>query len=155
MAVNFILLVMPIKHPYSLWNLRNYFWMTRSQLCVKQIIMSPRYYFKCGYLQSSQVKRTPQDYINEFIIRKLNLLVVADFRFISAFLHARKRAVNSHARQLRNCYQLSFPEFDLNGDCLLWNLTHSKIFNLTKYREVLVKYSLRITHAGMPIWIWH
>ena len=37
----------------------------------------------------SQVKRTPQDYINEFIIRKLNLLVVVDFRFISAFLHAR------------------------------------------------------------------
>ena len=35
-------------------------------------------------LQSSQVKRTPQDYI----IRKLNLLVVVDFRFISAFLHA-------------------------------------------------------------------
>ena len=29
--------------------------------------------------------------------------------------------------------------------CLLWNLTHSNIFNLTKYREVLVKYSLLIT----------
>ena len=39
-------------------------------------------------LQLSQVKRTPQDYINEFIIRKLNLLVVVDFRFMSAFLHA-------------------------------------------------------------------
>ena len=39
-------------------------------------------------LQSSQVKRTPQDTINEFIIRKLNALVVVDFRFISAFLHA-------------------------------------------------------------------
>ena len=37
--------------------------------------------------------------------------------------------------------------------CLLWNLTHSKIFNLTKYREVLVKFSLLITHEGMPIWI--
>ena len=30
--------------------------------------------------------------------------------------------------------------------CLLRNLIHSKIFNLTKYREVLVKYSLLITH---------
>ena len=30
----------------------------------------------------------PQDYITEFIIRKLNPLVVVDFRFISAFLHA-------------------------------------------------------------------
>ena len=39
-------------------------------------------------LQSSQVKRTPQDAINEFIIRKLNTLVVVDFRFIEAFLHA-------------------------------------------------------------------
>ena len=38
-------------------------------------------------LQSSQDKRTPQDSINEFIIRKLNPLVVVDFRFISAFLH--------------------------------------------------------------------
>ena len=34
--------------------------------------------------------------------------------------------------------------------CLLRNLIHSKIFNLTKYREVLVKYSLLITHTGMP-----
>ena len=63
-------------------------------------------------LQSSQVKGTPLDPINEFIIRKLNPLVVVDFRFISAFLHA-KMAVNSHARQLRNFYQLSFPEFDV------------------------------------------
>ena len=39
--------------------------------------------------------------------------------------------------------------------CLLRNLIHSQIFNLTKYREVLVKYSLLITHAEMPLWIWH
>ena len=39
--------------------------------------------------------------------------------------------------------------------CLLRILIHSKIVNLTKYREVLVKYSLLITYAGMPIWIWH
>ena len=38
-------------------------------------------------LQSWQVKCTPQDSINEFIIRKLNPLVVVDFRFISACLH--------------------------------------------------------------------
>ena len=30
----------------------------------------------------------PQDSINKFIIQKMNLLVVVDFRFISAFLHA-------------------------------------------------------------------
>ena len=30
----------------------------------------------------------PQDAINEFIVQKLNPLVVVDFRFISALLHA-------------------------------------------------------------------
>ena len=39
-------------------------------------------------LQSNQVKRTPQDTINEFIIQKLNPLVVVNFRFISEFLHS-------------------------------------------------------------------
>ena len=38
-------------------------------------------------LQSNQVKRTPQEYINEFIIQKLNPLLVVDFRLICAFLH--------------------------------------------------------------------
>ena len=37
----------------------------------------------------SQVRSSvpPKDYINEFIIQKLNLLVFVDFRFISAFLY--------------------------------------------------------------------
>ena len=35
----------------------------------------------------STPKRTPQEYINEFIIQKLNPLLVVDFRLISAFLH--------------------------------------------------------------------
>ena len=38
-------------------------------------------------LQSNQVKRSPQEYINDFIIQKLNPLLVVDFRLISAFLH--------------------------------------------------------------------
>ena len=38
-------------------------------------------------LQSNQVKRTPQEAINEFIIQKLNPLLVVDFRLISVFLH--------------------------------------------------------------------
>ena len=55
-------------------------------------------------LQSSQVNRNPhpphpQNSINEFIIPKLNPLVVVDFRFISAFLDA-QFVVNSHAKQL-------------------------------------------------------
>ena len=32
-------------------------------------------------LQSTQVKRTPQDYINEFIIRKLNPLVYTHVQY--------------------------------------------------------------------------
>ena len=38
-------------------------------------------------LQSNQVKRTPQEPINEFIIQKLNPLLVVDFRLVSAFLY--------------------------------------------------------------------
>ena len=64
-------------------------------------------------LQSNQVKRTPKESTNEFIIRKSNPFPVVDFRLISAFLPA-WWAVNSHARQLWNFYQLSFPEFDVN-----------------------------------------
>ena len=55
----------------------------------------------------------PKDSINECIIRKLNLLVFVDFRFISAFLYVHW-AVNSHIRQLLNFYQLRFLEFDVN-----------------------------------------
>ena len=39
------------------------------------------------FLQSNQVKCTPQESINEFIIQKLNLSLVVDFRLISAFLY--------------------------------------------------------------------
>ena len=42
---------------------------------------------KSPTLQSNQVKRTPQESINKFIIQKLNPLLVVDFRLISAFLH--------------------------------------------------------------------
>ena len=55
-------------------------------------------------LQSSQVKSTPARAINEFIIQKLNPLVVVDFRFIPAFLDA-QWVVNSHVKQLWNFQQ--------------------------------------------------
>ena len=38
--------------------------------------------------QTSSVPSCPQDSINKFITRKFNPLVLLDFRFISAFLHA-------------------------------------------------------------------
>ena len=42
------------------------------------------------FLQSNQVKRTPQDSISELIIWKMNPLVVpvTDVKFKAAFLHA-------------------------------------------------------------------
>ena len=46
---------------------------------------------------------------------------------------------------------VQFPCIDVDVD-LQSNFIHSKIFNyLTKHREVLVKYSLHTTHAGMLI----
>ena len=39
-------------------------------------------------IQSNQAKRTSQEPINEFVIQKLNPLLVVDFRLISAFLYA-------------------------------------------------------------------
>ena len=57
--------------------------------------------------------RTPQESINEFIIQKLNPLLVVDFRLISAFLYV-LWAVNSHARQLWNFYPLHFAVIDVN-----------------------------------------
>ena len=46
---------------------------------------------------------------------------------------------------------VQFPCIDVDVD-LRSNFIHSKIFNyLTKHREVLIRYSLHITHAGMPI----
>ena len=43
---------------------------------------------------------------------------------------------------------VQFPECDV--DVFEADFINSKIFNLTKYREVIVKYSLLITNAGMP-----
>ena len=42
-----------------------------------------------SWVKPSQAYPPPprQDYITDFIIRKVNPLVVVDFRFISAFLH--------------------------------------------------------------------
>ena len=66
--------------------------------------------------QSTQVKRTPHDYINEFIIRKLNPLIVAGcgFQIHVCILACVMSCEYSHSIQLRNFYQLSVPEFDVN-----------------------------------------
>ena len=50
-------------------------------------IRCPGLWFQNFIVQSNQVKRTPQESINEFIIQKLNPSLVVDFRLISAFLY--------------------------------------------------------------------
>ena len=75
------------------WHLKKYssFFVTQSNLpAATRNSREVLHYIDCFFhtLQSSQVKCTPQDFINEFIIRKWNPLVLVDFRFISVFLHA-------------------------------------------------------------------
>ena len=48
---------------------------------------TPRQHHGKIILQSGQVTRTTQDCTNEFIIRRLNPIIVVDFSFISALLH--------------------------------------------------------------------
>ena len=62
----------------------------RSFSCKAVVISFSKSHIKLS-LRSSQVNRTPQDYMNEFtknLIRKLNPLVVVDVRITSAFLQA-------------------------------------------------------------------
>ena len=106
-----------------------------------------------GYsLQSNRVKRTPQDAINEFIIPKFNPLVDIKIQIHLCSL----ACVMSREFTREAVIKFLPPQFPwIWRKCLRSNFIHSKIFNLTKYREVLVKYLLLITHVGMPIWIWH
>ena len=98
-------------------------------------------------LQSSQVKRTPQDAIKEFIIPKLNPLVLV------AQIHLCILACVMSCEFTREAVTKFLPaQFPwIWCKCLLRNFIHSKIFNLSKYREVLVTYSLLITHAESRI----
>ena len=66
-------------------------WPTTHYLLIHSVSQSTFAYTKLHMkLQSQQLKRTPQDCINELIIWKMNPLVVAttslEFKF--AFLHA-------------------------------------------------------------------
>ena len=60
-----------------------------------------------NWLQSNQVKRTPQEPINEFIIQKLNPLLVVDFRLISAFLYVMHSPCNEPCIHTRGSYEIS------------------------------------------------
>ena len=71
-------------------------------------------------------------------------MAVVDFRFISVCILVCVMSREFTRDLVTKFLPAQFP----------W-LIHSKIFNLTKCREVLLKYSLLITHRGMPIQIWH
>ena len=97
-------------------------------------------------LQSSQVKRTPQDFIHEFII--------GSCRF---YIHlCILPCIMSHDFTCEAVVQFLPAQLPwIWCKCLRSNFIHSKIFNLTNYKEVLAKYSLFVMHAGMQLWIWH
>ena len=110
----------------------------------------PSYY--TVLLQSNQVKHTLQESINEFIHSKVESVASCRFQIdlcILACVMSREFTREAVMKFLPAPFSWIWCK------CLLRNLIHSKIFNLTKYREVLVKYSLLIMHAEMPPWIWH
>ena len=86
--------IKPVLQQIRLLTLLNLGSKTRNiaiQLVLQQCCNTSCTFFVARFsvpLQLNQVKRTPQDCINEFIIRKLNPLVVVDFRFMFALLHA-------------------------------------------------------------------
>ena len=99
----------------------------------------------------------PLDSINRFIIRELNPLVDREYsctcRFqIHVCILACVMSREFTRKAVKKFLQSQFPWIWCKWHPLR-NLIHSKICNLTKYRKVLLKYSLLITHAGMPIWI--
>ena len=84
----------------------------------------------------------PPRFHNEFIIRKLNPLVVVDFRFISAFLMSREFTREAVTKFLPAKVPWIWCK------CLSQKLNPFKaIFNPTKYKEVLVQYSLLDCYA--------
>ena len=102
-------------------------------------------------LQSSQVKCTPQDSTIEFILQKLNPLVVVDSDSSLYSCNVCVISLEFTCKAVMKFLPVQCPCVDVDVD-LRSNFIYSKIFNyLTKHREVLVKYSLHIMHAGMLI----
>ena len=69
-------------------------------------------------------------------------------RVSARFELARVRVIGSQLYD-GNSSQLSFLEFDVN--VFEASLSFQRYFNPTEYREVIVRNSLLITHAGMQI----
>ena len=80
---------------------------------------------------------------------KVEPLVVVDFRFISVCIFACVMSREFTRDLVTKFLPAQFPW--ILCKCLLRHLIHSKILNLTKCREFLLKYLLFITHTGMPI----
>ena len=94
----------------------------------------------------------PQDPINEIYYSKVESLGTCRFQIHRCILACvMSREFTREA--VRKFEPTQFPR--IWRKCLLRNFIHSKIFNLSKYREVLMTYSLLITHAEMPNWTWH
>ena len=91
------------------------------------------------FLKSNLVKRTAQEAINEFI-ESVGSCTFQSCMCNEPWIHTRGSYEISTCSVFLNLMQKSSKK-----------LNPLKVFNLTKYREVLVKYSL----LEMPLWIWH
>ena len=106
----------------------------------------------CFDLQSSQVKGTPPRFHWWIYYSKIESVGSCRFQIhlcILACMMGREFSRKAVTKFLPAQFPWIWCKY------LLTNFIHWKIFNLTKYREVLVKYSLLITHAGRPKRIWH
>ena len=93
-----------------------------------------------------------QDPINEIYYSKVESIGTCRFQIHFCILACViSREFTREA--VRKFQATQFPQ--IWRKCLLRNFIHSKIFNLSKYREVLTTYSLLITYAEMSNWIWH
>ena len=114
----------------------------------------PRFYYWIDYLKNESVCRS-RNWCQ--IQSGISACVMSSEYFTRTSLYLVRLEIFEWIKLLRrHLHQFLPAPFSWNWcKCLLRSLTHSKISNLTKYREVLVKYSLLITHAEMPLWIWH
>ena len=99
----------------TICNTFNIFSGVDDQIRSKQWNTKHARHWSCLLLNSTRLtfkpgQADPQDSINEFIIRKWNPLVVADFRFISAFQCMR----NEKWIRTRGSYEISTSSLPLN-----------------------------------------
>ena len=81
----------------------------------------------------------------------LNPLVVVDFTDIRPCIPACVMSSEFTRGVVMKLLPAQFLKFDVNIFEAVWSI--QRYDNLTEYKEVILKKSLLITHAGMQIWL--